>query len=168
MRGQVDFSINQSLNSDNKQISFSLLELSAMFLRMNFLYISWIISLTATLGSLFFSEVMDFEPCRLCWYQRILMYPLVLIFFIGVFDCVKNAFKYSKPFILLGIALSFYHLLIQWGVVPESLSPCVQGISCSAYYIKWLGFITIPLLSFSSFTLLLLFQILGKIKNEIE
>ena len=124
------------------------------------IYLPWIIALTATLGSLFFSEVMEFEPCRLCWYQRILMYPLVLIYFVGAFDKYLQGKKYARPFIILGLCFSFYHLLLQWGILPESAAPCVEGISCSSYYIKWLGFITIPTLSFTAFFLLFLFSLL--------
>ncbi|MFZ8932321.1 MAG: disulfide oxidoreductase [Bacteriovoracaceae bacterium] len=121
-------------------------------------FLPWTTALIATFGSLFFSEIMDFEPCRLCWYQRILMYPLVLIYFVGAFDKSLQGNKYARPFIFLGICFSFYHLLLQWGVLPESASPCVEGISCSAYYIKWFGLITIPTLSFIAFLLLAFFS----------
>jgi disulfide bond formation protein DsbB len=115
----------------------------------------WAIATFATLGSLFFSEVMEFPPCVLCWYQRIAMYPLVLIFLVGSFQPVRSSFAFSLPLVLVGWITAIYHLLLLYGIIPETASPCMQGVSCSTDYINWLGFITIPLLSFTAFSLLL-------------
>ena len=71
-------------------------------------FMCWLIALTATLGSLFFSEIMRFPPCVLCWYQRIAMYPLVLIFLVGAFQPAKATFTFAAPLSILGwvVALS--------------------------------------------------------------
>lgn len=119
-----------------------------------YLFIAWIVAAFSMLGSLFFSEIMEFIPCSLCWYQRILMYPLVIILFVGMFPYDLKALKYATPFIFLGILFSFYHNLINFGIIPESASPCVQGVPCSTKYIEWFGFISIPMLSFVAFTLI--------------
>ena len=105
-------------------------------------------------GSLFFSEVMEFPPCILCWYQRIAMYPLVAIFMVGLFPLSKEVFKYSAPFVALGWLIALWHNLLHLGIIEEDLSPCREGVSCSTVYINWMGFITIPLLSFVAFSLL--------------
>jgi disulfide bond formation protein DsbB len=119
----------------------------------------WVIALIATLGSLFFSEVMGFPPCSLCWYQRIAMYPLVVLFFIGLNPLQKTVFKYTFPMVCIGWLTALYHNLLHLKIIPESLSPCRLGVPCSSIWIKWLGFITIPVLSFSAFSLLLILLI---------
>lgn len=132
----------------------------------NFVYVflAFIISLIATLGSLFFSEIMSFIPCSLCWYQRIFMYSLVFIFFTNLISPDDKIFKYSILLVLIGWGISVYHNLLMFGIIPETLSPCVQGVPCSTVYINWLGFITIPLLSFFAYTIILILVI--KIKNK--
>ena len=115
---------------------------------------AWLISCLSMGGSLFFSEVMEFPPCILCWYQRIAMYPLVAIFMVGLFPLSKEVFKYSAPFVALGWLIALWHNLLHLGIIEENLSPCREGVSCSTVYINWMGFITIPLLSFVAFSLL--------------
>jgi disulfide bond formation protein DsbB len=116
--------------------------------------ICWIIAMVATLGSLFFSEVMAYAPCVLCWYQRIAMYPLVIIFLIGSFQSPRVTFSFSAPFVLGGWLISIYHNLLHFGVIPESASPCISGVPCSTVYINWFGFLTIPILSLIAFSAL--------------
>ena len=121
----------------------------------NLLFVAWMTALLATLGSLFFSEIMHFPPCVLCWYQRICMYPLVLIFLAGLFPLDRRVIRYSLPLAATGWVISVYHNLLSFGIIPESASPCVQGASCATVFIRWFGFLTIPLLSFLSFSILL-------------
>ncbi|KRG15090.1 2-oxoglutarate dehydrogenase [Virgibacillus soli] len=124
------------------------------------LYFAWIVSLVATLGSLFFSEIKGFIPCEFCWYQRILMYPLVVIIGIAVFEHNKNIKKYVLPFSIIGMGVSFYHYLIQKVPGLASVKPCVGGVPCNGQYINWLGFITIPFLALIAFTLITVFMLL--------
>lgn len=118
------------------------------------LFACWMIASVSTLGSLFFSEVMGFQPCVLCWYQRIAMYPLVLILPVGMFPIDLNVIRYALPLSLLGTLLALFHLLLVAGYIPESIKPCVQGVPCSEVQIEWFGFVTIPLLSGLSFLLI--------------
>lgn len=118
-------------------------------------FVCWLVASVSTLGSLFFSEVMNYPPCVLCWYQRIFMYPLVLIFLTGLLSSDKGVVRYSLPLALFGWIISIYHNLLYYKILPESAAPCLQGISCTTEYIKWLGFVTIPLLSFACFSLLI-------------
>lgn len=120
------------------------------------LIFSWLIALIATLGSLFFSDVMGFIPCSLCWYQRIAMYPLVLILGLAAWKNRNDVTLYAFPLSITGWLLALYHLGVQYEIIPESASPCVQGVPCSSMYINWLGFITIPFLSFTAFTLIII------------
>ena len=133
-----------------------------------FIFLAFLTSLIATLGSLFFSEIMNFIPCSLCWYQRIFMYPLVFLFVINLLFPDDKIFKYAFPLVLVGWVISIYHNLLMFKIIPEKLSPCVQGVPCSVDYINWLGFITIPLLSFFAYTIILILLIILKrnIKNE--
>lgn len=115
-------------------------------------YAAWIIALVAAIGSLFFSEVMQLPPCVLCWYQRIAMYPLVLIIGIGIVSRDSRMKSYALPLALIGLAISIYHNLLYYGILPESITPCAEGVSCNSRQIEWLGFITIPLLALAAFT----------------
>lgn len=120
----------------------------------------WILAAVSTLGSLFFSEVMKLPPCILCWYQRICMYPLVVILMPGLFTVTRDIVKFSLPLSLIGWGIAVYHNLLYYHILPESASPCVQGISCTTVQINWLGFITIPLLALTAFTLISILLIL--------
>lgn len=123
-------------------------------------YLSWAIAAVATLGSLFFSEVMEFEPCKLCWYQRILMYPLVIILGIAAVKKDRNISVYVLPLTILGAAVSTYHYLLEktdW--IPTTSFSC-GIVPCDVDYINWLGFITIPFLALIAFVLITLIQLL--------
>lgn len=115
------------------------------------LYAAWTIALVATAGSLFFSEVMELPPCVLCWYQRIAMYPLVAIIAVGILANDRRVKAYALPLCLAGLGIAVYHNLLYYGIIPESITPCQQGVSCTSRQIEWLGFITIPLLSLVGF-----------------
>ena len=115
------------------------------------LLVAWVLSFSGMLGSLFFSEVMNFPACVLCWYQRICLYPLVIILGVGIWDKDRRIVRYACPFIVIGFLIALYQNLLYYHVISESLSPCKQGISCTERQIEWLGFISIPLLSMLSF-----------------
>lgn len=130
------------------------------------LYVVWLVALVATLGSLFFSEVMKLPPCVLCWYQRIAMYPLALLAPIAVISKESKTFlKYALALAVAGLVIAIYHNLLYYNIIPESLTPCREGISCTSRQLEWLGFITIPLLSLVSF-LFITSSILWKWKRE--
>lgn len=118
------------------------------------LYLAWLVALVAMGGSLYFSEVRQFVPCSLCWYQRILMYPLVFILGIASFRQDVGVRVYALPLSVLGGLIAIYHVLEQ--NVPGFGAPglCRVGVPCSAKYINWLGFISIPVLSLTAFTLI--------------
>jgi disulfide bond formation protein DsbB len=129
-------------------------------------YLAWIIALIATVGSLFFSEVMELPPCVLCWYQRIALYPLVVVIGIGIVTRDSRMKSYALPLCLIGLAVSIYHNLIYYGVIPESITPCTEGVPCNAVQIEWLGFITIPLLGLGAFVSLALCLLFYKPKEK--
>lgn len=122
-----------------------------VFLKKYILYFAFFVALIATLGSLFFSEILHFPPCLLCWYQRIAMYPLVAIFAVGIIRKDRNVDYYVWPLIIFGILVAIYHNLLYYNILAESIGPCLAGISCTTKFIQWLGFITIPFLSLAAF-----------------
>lgn len=131
------------------------------------LFLSWVVASVATGGSLFFSEVMDFPPCVLCWYQRICMYPLVLILGAAFLSEDRAYFRYSFPLVFTGLVIAVYYNLLYYNIIPESAAPCREGISCTTVFFEWLGFLTIPSLSLIAFSILLILVIfLRKIQNE--
>lgn len=132
----------------------------------NIIYFSWIISLFATLGSLFFSNILNFPPCVLCWYQRIFMYPLAFILAAGILRKDTKIYLYILPLSIAGLLISFYHNLLYYKIMPDSLAPCTSGISCTTKFIEWLGFITIPFLSFTAFLLITILMLIYRKINK--
>lgn len=118
------------------------------------LYFAWFCAACATAGSLFFSEVMALPPCVLCWYQRIAMYPLVVILRIQLFED-DVAKIYGLPFGNTGLLIAIYHNLLYYKLIPQNIIPCTSGVSCTSKQIEWLGFITIPFLSLVAFALVI-------------
>ena len=115
------------------------------------LFACWLVVTGATLGSLFFSEVMELPPCSLCWYQRLFMFPLPLVVGAGLFPFDRNVVRYALPLAVFGGLVAVYHLLLQYGVIPEDAAPCRQGVSCSDAQIELFGFLSIPMLSLLAF-----------------
>jgi disulfide bond formation protein DsbB len=108
----------------------------------------------ATCGSLFISEVIGWQPCLLCWYQRIAMYPLALLLSIGILRRDRGLHFYVLPLALLGAPISLYHyLLIKTNLFAAP--PCTVGIPCTVDYIDWLGFINIPFLALTAFLIII-------------
>lgn len=129
------------------------------------LYFAWLVSVIATLGSLYFSEIRGFIPCEFCWYQRILMYPLVLILGISAFQNDLSVKKYVVPLAVIGWFISLFHYLEQKVPGFAEIKPCANGVPCSAEYINWLGFMTIPFLALTAFTLIIFLTLLVRLPN---
>lgn len=130
-----------------------------------FVILAWVQAFIATFGSLYFSEILRLSPCSLCWYQRTMMYPLVLILAVGLLRKDLRVAAYALPLSLIGLGVSIYHNLLYYNVIPEQVRVCTAGISCTIVQIKWLGFVTIPLLAliaFSNISALLLSSLRSK------
>jgi disulfide bond formation protein DsbB len=120
------------------------------------LRLAFLAAIFGTVGSLFFSEVLRFPPCTLCWYQRIFLFPLVAILGTAIWTEDSGYAKYALPLACIGLLISVYHNLIYYGLISEALSPCTQNLSCSAKQLELFGFVTIPLLSLICFLVLAL------------
>ena len=112
----------------------------------------WLMASVATLGSIFLDKALGIEPCSLCWYQRIFMYPLVLIFLTGLLPLDRHVIRYALPLATVGWITALYHLLMYVGIVPESLQPCGSGPSCVQDDLGLFGFVNVPMLSLLSFS----------------
>lgn len=123
-------------------------------------YAAFGVALTAMLGSLFMSEILHWPPCRLCWYQRIFMYPLVFI--IGIAIMRKDKSWPITTLVLAGIGwfIALYHSLLQWKILPESMAACTSGVSCTTAEINYLGFITIPFMSLVAFSTIIVLTVM--------
>jgi disulfide bond formation protein DsbB len=132
----------------------------------NLLFACWLIACASALGSLFFSDVMGFAPCVLCWYQRIAIFPLVLILPMGLFPFDANAAKFALPLTVAGLLAAVYHNLLYAGIIPKSLQPCTQGVPCTEKYIELFGFLSIPLLSLLALAAMTALLIIVKRRNH--
>jgi len=134
------------------------------------LYLAFLQAWVATLGSLYYSEIQRLEPCVLCWWQRIFMYPLVIIIPIGIIFKDKKVVYYVLPFSILGLILAFYQYLLQFTPLSRvSPTVCTASNPCEAIQISYFGFITIPFLSFLAFVAiagLMLIELFFNKKNE--
>jgi len=118
------------------------------------IFLAWVVVTSATLGSLFFSEIMKVPVCSLCWYQRITMYPMVIILAMGLFPYDPKVARYGAALAGVGWLIALFHVLLVAGIIPEKAQPCVQGIPCSETHIALLGFLSIPIMSLLTFTLI--------------
>ncbi len=125
----------------------------------------WVVASLSTLGALFFSEIMELPPCVLCWYQRIFMFPLVLLLPVGLFPFDARVVRYALPLALAGWLVSLFQVLLVVGLIPEAIRPCTQGVPCSEVQIQWLGFVNIPLLSFIAFSTMNALLIAARIRS---
>ena len=108
----------------------------------------------AMAGSLIFSEGIGYQPCTLCWYQRIAMYPMVVIFGVDLARTESKTRRYALPLAVAGFAVSFYHYLLQ--VFPSvDQGMCAAGVSCSARYVDEFGFVSIPFMAAAAFALII-------------
>lgn len=130
------------------------------------LKLSLFISLAATLGSLYFSEIKGLAPCSLCWYQRILMYPLIIIIVIAMAKGDRFIKYYIRAFSFIGLGVALYQYIIQTIQVHSAF--CDINVDCTTVSIKYLGFITIPLMSICAFLLLFLFSFFLDGKNKFN
>lgn len=123
------------------------------------LFLNLIIVFIATIGSLYYSEVLQYTPCKLCWYQRIFMYPQVFLYWLAIILKDKKIVAYSFFLSLLGAPIAFYHYTLQRGWVSGADCSAVgYSISCSQQFVMNYNYITIPFMAFSAFGLVLLFS----------
>ena len=118
-------------------------------------------ALVASVGSLIYSNIIGFPPCDLCWWQRIFLYPQVLIAGIAMLKKDKSIIEYMLPMSLIGGVIALYQSAVQWGLLNNSLLNCTAvGGECAKVYVNEFGYITIPFMSFSIFVYLIALKLI--------
>ncbi|GAA5132497.1 disulfide bond formation protein B [Thalassotalea piscium] len=128
------------------------------------IFICWLIAMAALFGSLFLSEIMGLKPCVLCWWQRVFIYPLAVLFLVGMFPQDNkldlSVVRYTLPLAVIGLGFAIYHYLVYQGIIPESLQPCSEELSCAKINLELMGFITIPMLSIFAYSAIIVLLII--------
>ena len=127
-------------------------------------FLAWLTAAVASLAALFLGEVMGHTPCVLCWYQRICMFPLVLILAAGLFPFDRRVLRYALPLAGAGWLLALFHWGVASGLIPERVTPCSQGVPCSQDVLVWFGFVTLPMLSFLAFSAIIALLLFSRCK----
>ena len=129
------------------------------------LWAAFVVAAIATGGSLFYSEVANFIPCELCWYQRICMYPLSILTLLMAWAGDNRASRYLLPLPIAGAGVSVYHMLIQYGAItePQGCLVSAPGAGCGTNWIKpeSFGYLSIPTIALTGFLLLIGFLVLA-------
>lgn len=138
-----------------------------LYIRKYALYLALIVSLTATLGSLYYSEIANLTPCKLCWYQRILMYPQALILLLAILKKDKKIADYLIVLSVIGAAVASYHYYLQRGGL--SFIPCSTvgySVDCAKVFTMSYGYITIPMMALTAFLLIIILMLISKINPQ--
>lgn len=138
------------------------------FCKRNCLYLAWFVSLVAVIGSLYLSEVLKYEPCKLCWFQRIFMYPQLILLGIATYKGDKRIIPYVLPLSVIGGSISLYHYAEQKIPALSEVLPCTVGVPCNVDYLNYFGFITIPFLALIAFTLIAILLWTGRKEEEVS
>lgn len=129
------------------------------------LWLAWLAAVIATLGSLYYSEIVGFVPCTLCWYQRIAMYPLTVLLGIAAVGDDRGVRRYVLPVATIGGMISAYHYLLQWFPGLEA-GACDVDAPCAAFYVREFGFVSIPFMALSAFALIAIALLLSGGRRE--
>ena len=121
------------------------------------MFLAFIVALVAMLGSLTYSDILLYEPCKLCWFQRICMYPLVVLLGLGLIRKDSDVSFYALILAILGAPIAFYHYLVQLGLVKAGCSTVGYSVSCAKYFTMSFGYITIPMMALTAFAMIIAF-----------
>lgn len=114
------------------------------------------VAFIATSGSLYMSEIMEWTPCRLCWYQRIMVYPISLIIPVALVAEKEDVRDYVIPFTLIGIPISLYHYSIQRIEQFESAGCSIYEVACTTEHAFYFGYINVPFMALTAMVTVLL------------
>lgn len=129
------------------------------------IWLAWIVALACTVGSLIYSEIIHYDPCRMCWFQRIAMYPMVVVLLVGAIRREFQVKYYALPLALTGLVVSVYHYLMQ--VFPSLEGGSCGAVSCSARLVEIFGFISIPFMAGTGFMVIAVLLGLYVNKNSV-
>ena len=138
-------------------------------IKRNALYGAFAVALVAMSGSLFYSQILHLPPCILCWFQRICMYPLVIVLGAAVYKRSRDIVWPGIILACIGWIISLYHNLLYYKILPEAVAPCQAGISCTTKWPGWLSSFPIPTQALVGFTLIIILLIIYlKSTNETQ
>lgn len=115
------------------------------------LFAAWLIALLASLAVLFVGEVMGQTPCNLCWFQRAFMFPLAIVLGVAALRTDTAIWRYALPLAVGGLLVAGFHSLLYLGLIPERITPCSQGVSCTSTDMTILGGLPLPVLALGTF-----------------
>ena len=138
-----------------------------MYVKHHALYVAWTVSIISMLGSLYYSEVQRLVPCTLCWYQRIVMYPLVVLIAIGILKNDHDVKHYLIPLSATGLLIAVYQVMLQQGWVKD-FEVCSATANCAVKQAVWLHVVTIPMLSLFAFIIITIAHIIHQHYDELE
>lgn len=115
------------------------------------LFSAWLIALLASLVVLFVGEVMGQTPCNLCWFQRAFMFPLAVVLGVAALHSDPAVWRYALPLAIGGALVAGFHSLLYLGLIPERITPCSQGVSCTNADMTILGGLPLPMLALAAF-----------------
>ena len=137
------------------------------FIGRNGVLLAFIVVLASIIGSLFYSEIMGYVPCTLCWYQRIVMYPQIILLGLFIFKKNKELVKYSIGLSVIGALLALYHYLLQFSLFSGLPCPALgSSVICAKLFVREFGYITLPLMSFTAFLMIIVFLTFYKLKEN--
>lgn len=132
----------------------------------NALVFSFIVASLATIGSLFYSEIAGYEPCKICWFQRIFMYPQAIVLGLAWLKKDYGIALYSIILSVIGVLIAAYHYFLQIGLIPSGNCSAVgYSVSCSKRFIMQFGYITIPMMALTAFSLIVVSMMILKRSN---
>lgn len=137
----------------------------ATFFDENAVLLSCIVAIGSVFGSLFFSNIAQLEPCILCWWQRILLYPQALLLLVALIARKDDVKKYCLTLSGVGALVSAYHTYLQFGGTALGDCSASGGVSCEHVYFVYYGYVTIPTMALTAFALILLFMWAHKLKK---
>ena len=128
---------------------------------------AWVLVLVASASSLYLSEVVGLIPCSLCWYQRIAMYPLVIVLGVAVLRRDAGVWRYGLPLSAIGLVIAVYNVTIQWQPTLD-VGTCATGAPCTGRYLAVFGFISIPTMAGSVFLAVTALMLLLRQLDSVE
>ena len=135
-------------------------------IRENSLWFGWVIAAVTTAGSLYYSEIAHFEPCKLCWLQRICMYPLSIILLIAAIRRDRGIWRYTLPLVLIGMTIATYHTQLQaW---PRGEGFCSTLVPCTTRTVWEFGFVSLPFMDLAALVFILVMLLLARSAESIE
>ncbi len=132
------------------------------------LFAAWLLALTASLTVLFVGEVMGQAPCNLCWFQRAFMFPLAIVLGVACLRADTAAWAYALPLALGGAAIAGFHSLLYLGVIPERITPCSPGVSCTSADMTILGGLPLPVLALGVFVAIAVLLLISRLTSRLS